>query len=156
MKLEKFLAYAVLAIALFGLFTLKAQMDTGFKWESTKYEYLTRIELETALTRIFGEDANDYFYKSTGQYIAEATDQGLKDYLYQIDKDVFPMESIAEEHEESMEIKKMSRLGRLVLFFLVFLGIVKFLQVYNIGDRYRVIRFLKQFNISFKSPDKKD
>ena len=156
MRLEKFLTYAVLFVALFGLLTLKSQMDTGFKWESKKYDYLTRIELETTLERAFGEGANDFFYKATGQYIAEATDQGLRDYLYQVDKDVFPMESIADEHEASMEIDKMSRLGRVVVFFLLFLGGVKILKRYNIGDKHRIIRFLKKFDVGFKGPDKKD
>ena len=154
MKLEKFLIYVVLAVALFGLLTLHSQIKEGFKWEDVKYEHSTRSEMKNTLTRIFGEDADDYYYRANRHHIVEATNQELRDYLYHLDKASFPMESIAEEHEESMEIDRMSRLGRLVLFFLVFLGIVKFLQVYNIGDRYRIIRFLKLFNISFKNPDK--
>jgi len=64
------------------------------------------------------------------------------------------MESIAKEHEASMEVDRMSRLGRVLLFFLLFLGCVKILKRYNIGDKHRVIRFLKKFDVGFRKPDK--
>ena len=154
MRLEKFLAYTVLAVALFGLLTLNAQIKEGLKWEEVKYEHSTRIEMETTLTRLFGENADDYYYRANRHHIAEATDQELRDYLYRIDKTFFPMESIAKEHEASMEVDRMSRLGRVLLFFLLFLGGVKILKRYNIGDKHRVIRFLKKFDVGFRKPDK--
>ena len=156
MRLDKFLTCLVLAIALFGLLTLKSQTEQSVKLEELKYEHFTRSEMVTTLTRVFGEDADDYYYRANRQHIAEAADQELRDYLYHLDKDSFPMESIAEEHEASMEIDRMHRLGRVVLFFLLFLGGVKLLKRYNIGDKHRVIRFLKKFDVGFKGPDKKD
>ena len=154
MRLEKFLAYTVLAVALFGLLTLNAQIKESFKWEEVKYEHHTRVEMETTLARLFGENADDYYYRANRHHIAEATDQELRDYLYRIDKTFFPMESIAKEHEASMEVDRMSRLGRVLLFFLLFLGGVKILKRYNIGDKHRVIRFLKKFDVGFRKPDK--
>ena len=152
--MNKFLMYTVLAVALFGLLMLNAQMNDGIKWQEQKYEHLTRSEMVTTLTRIFKEDADDYYYRANRHHIVEATDQELRNYLYHLDKDSFPMESIAEEHEASMEIDRMSRLGRIVLAALIFLGIVKLLKRYNIGDKHRVIRFLKKFDVGFKGPDK--
>jgi hypothetical protein len=110
--------------------------------------------MKATLTRIFGDDADDYYYRANRHHIVEATDQELRDYLYHLDKASFPMESIAEEHEESMEVEKMSRLGRVLLAFLLFLGGVKILKRYNIGDKYRIVRFLKKFDVGFKQPDK--
>ena len=154
--MEKYLKYAVFVVFLFGLMTLKTQCDQGFKWENKKYDYYTRIEMVTTLDRIFGEDAPDFFEKATGKEIASATDNEIREYLYHLDKDAFPMESIAEEHEASMEVERMSRLGRVVLFFLVILGFVKLLVHYDLGNRFRVLRFLKKFDIGFKRPNGKD
>jgi hypothetical protein len=154
MNLNKFLAYVVLAVALFGLLTLHSQSKEGFKWKEVKYEHTTRVEMKATLTRIFGDDADDYYYRANRHHIVEATDQELRDYLYHLDKASFPMESIAEEHEESMEVEKMSRLGRVLLAFLLFLGGVKILKRYNIGDKYKIVRFLKKFDVGFKQPDK--
>ena len=154
MKLRKVLPCIVLSVALYGLLALHTQVNDGFKWEELKYEQFTRSEMENSLVRRFGEDADDYYYRANRHHIVEATDQELRNYLYHLDKDSFPMESIAEEHEASMEIDRMSRLGRIVLAALIFLGIVKLLKRYNIGDKHRVIRFLKKFDVGFKGPDK--
>jgi len=154
MKLRKVLPCIVLSVALYGLLALHTQVNDGFKWEELKYEQFTRSEMENSLVRRFGEDADDYYYRANRQHVAEATDQELKEYLYHLDKTFFPMESIAKEHEASMEVERMSRLGRVVLFFLCLLGFVKVMKHYNIGNKHRVIRFLKKFDIGFKGPDK--
>ena len=157
MKLEKTLIYVVTAVLLFGLLTLHSQCQRGFKWDdSAKYKYLERHEVVRSLEHRFGKETAEMVEKALGKKMAEATDQELKDYLLHLEKDVFPMESISKEHEESMQIQQISKLGRLLLFAIGLILFVGWLRKSKWGDDYRIIRILKKFDIGFKPPEKKD
>jgi len=155
MKLTKFLAYVVLGLVLFGLLTLKSQCENAVKWDdSAKYTYMERDEIILSLEHRFGEKAAETVEKALGKSMNEATTQELRDYLRHLEKDFYPMESIAKEHEEMTDAQQASRLGRIGLFVIGLLAFVKLLQHKKLGDKYRILRLLKKFDIGFKKPDK--
>jgi hypothetical protein len=121
-----------------------------------KYEHMERSEVVRAFEHRFGKDTAEIVEKGLGKNIDEATDQELKEYLCHLEKDAFPMESLSKEHEESMQIQQMSRLGRILLFAIGLIAFVAWLQRSSFGDRYRVLRMLRKFELGFRNPEKKD
>lgn len=157
MRLHKTLTFTVFAVVLFGLLSLHSQCQNSERWDdSAKYKYLERHEVIKSLERRFGEDTAEMVYMALGKEMTQATDQELKDYLLHLEKGVFPMESISKEHEESMEIARISKLGRLFLFAIGLLVFVGWFRKTKWGDNHRVLRALKKFDIGFKGPEKKD
>ena len=151
MNLNKVLMILVAAIFTFGIMSLHSQCENAKKWDdSAKYKYLERHEVVRSLEHRFGKETAEMVEKALGKKMAEATDQELKDYLLHLEKDVFPMESISKEHEESMQIQQISKLGRLLLFAIGLILFVGWLRKSKWGDDYRIIRILKKFDIGFK------
>lgn len=130
-KWEKRLIYLVVVLVLFGLYRLETTPKAN--WDEVKYhqsnEYsCSEEELEQLLRRRLGN--NDELVEKKLQL----TPKELREYVYNLGKDAYPMESLGDEAAESTELKSMEKIGRLGLVILLFLAVLKILSWIGLVD----------------------